>query len=110
MQRIVAEHVAGAANGIAHGHRFLVDLEIDLRLVCQLVQRGCQPATRGIAEATHIGRSLQHVGDQVVQRRRIAFNVGGERQRFAATHDGDAMVAKRSAHDHLVARLAVCSA
>ena len=40
----------------------------------------------------------------MVERGGIAFKVGRERQRLAAAHDGDAVVAQRAGDQHLVAR------
>ena len=51
-----------------------------------------------------MGGGRQHVGDEMVERGGIAFKVGRERQRLAAAHDGDAVVAQRSSDQHLVAR------
>ena len=49
-----------------------------------------------------MGRGRQHVGDQVVQRCGVAFDIRREVQALAAAHDGDAVVTQRAAYKHRI--------
>ena len=76
-------------------------------MASQFVQRGSQAATRGIAEAAGIGRRGDNLGNKVVQRRRIGLDIGVEGKLFAATHDGNAVIAHSAGNQDLVAWFAV---
>ena len=55
-------------------------------------------------------RGGQYVGDQMVERRGVAFDIRGKVETLAAAHDGDAVIAERAAHEDLVAWFALRAA
>ena len=50
------------------------------------------------------GQTRIHLGDHLIERCRIAFNLRFKLQTFANTHDRHPMIAKRSADNHGIAR------
>ncbi len=73
MERVVSEHVAGAADGVFDGYVVFRYHDINAALLGELVQRRCKAAAGRIAEAAYVGLSIQHACDQVVQGCGIAF-------------------------------------
>ena len=55
-------------------------------------------------------RHSQHIGNKMVQRRGVALDVGLKRQRLAAAHNGNTVIAQRSRQQNFVSGLAIRSA
>ena len=110
LQHIVAEHLAGGLHVGTHGHGILDDLHGNTAGLGKLVERGRQATARGVAKATRVGRCGQNVGNQVVERRGVAFDRARKRQALALAHDGDAVVAQRTRYQNDIAGLAVGAA
>ena len=109
LQHIVAEHLAGGLHVGTHGHGILVDLHGNIAGLGKLVECGRQATARGVAEAACVGCCGKHIGNQVVERRGVAFDGARKRQTLALTHDGDAVVAQCARHQDDVAGPAVCA-
>ena len=110
LQHIVAEHLAGGLHVGTHGHIVLVDLHGNAAGLCKLVERRGQATARGVAEAACVGCCGKHIGNQVVERRGVAFDGARKRQTLALAHDSDAVVAQCTRDQDDIAGLAVCAA
>ena len=52
---------------------------------------------------------VEHVVDEMIERRGVGLDGGGERQALALAHDGDAVISQCAADQHLVTGAADCS-
>ena len=91
----VRTRTAGRASNPSGSTRpMIVDLHGNTAGLGKLVECGRQATARGVAEATRAGRCGQNGGNQVVERRGIAFDRARKCQALALAHDGDPVVAQ----------------
>lgn len=106
LQRVVSKHLTRCLNFGLNRNGLFVHLDLDIACGGELVKRARKTPSRGVAEAAHMGRGIEHCGNEVIKRRCVAFHGGREGEALALAHHGDAVVAKRARDKNDIARLA----
>ena len=112
LEDVVAQHLAGAAHLVVHGHFQLVDADVRTAHICKLVERAGQAAACWVPKRAHAacGAGVQYVSDEMVERGGVCLYLRLKAQLLARGDDSDAVVANRAAYEHFVAGADVAAA
>src|SRR5208282_229539 len=102
IERIQAEQLARTSDLFVNRQRAFLQFDPNLRTLRDFVQRAGDSASRRVAHAANVATYAKHLAHQGVQGGTVALDLSLELQSLALRQDRDAVIADRTAQQHLV--------